>query len=516
MKKMSASLTAVAGALVMAVLAGSAGAQCLSAAGWKAVAKPAAWTLPNSGARLVRTAAQQEVMDLFAPIVGMWHVHLVATSTSGIPNPPPPGAEVDAGYQQWHSDGTEMLNSGRPAANTNFCMGVWEQVGPRTFRLNHFAISYTQGPAPDPQSGPTNIRTGPTSIVEQVTVSPDGKTFKGTFTITDYAETDTPQGSSISWLDSLNRNCDRDENRREYAGITDLLGKLKRKSHAFVPDCPEDEGIFFVRTYTCDARRLARAKLSRIQDAGVARVPQPCAMELLHLRGVKRAGGAELMADQRDLGKVFDRFRIEKCLKEGSAAGDGAMVLHQDRVVRWNERSEAGGDLIGAGRGIAGQRNGAECHDRLLAQPVIKTTAGAGERGRGGRMRVNDRVDVGAELIDRQMHAELAGRVPRACNETTAKVDDDGVIGLKQPLTHSRRCDEQAVGVQPYGEIPGRAGRKPEPANPLAEAHQLPAQQVFICIGSCHVDLPVWIEPPSSAECPDVRAYITYRSETRK
>ncbi|HZQ43117.1 MAG TPA: hypothetical protein VFA99_07685 [Acidobacteriaceae bacterium] len=205
MKTMSARLTAVAGVLALATAA-SAGAQCLSAAGWKAAAKPAAWTMSNSGARLMRTGGQQDIADLFAPIVGMWHVHLLVSSTSGIPSPPPPGAEIDAGYQQWHSDGTEMLNSGRPAANTNFCMGVWEQVGPRTFRLNHFAISYTQGPAPDPQSGPSNIRTGPTSIVEQVTVSPDGKSFKGTFTITDYAETDTPQGSSISFLDSLTGN----------------------------------------------------------------------------------------------------------------------------------------------------------------------------------------------------------------------------------------------------------------------------------------------------------------------
>ena len=191
----------------MTMLGVAAGAQCVSAAGWKAAAKPATWSATNGGARLLRTAGspagQANLLDALAPIVGMWHVHLVVASTTGIPNPPPPGAEIDAGFQQWHSDGTEMLNSGRPAANTNFCMGVWEQVGLRTFRLNHFAISYTQGPPADAQSGPTNHLTGPTSIVEQVTVSPDGKTFKGTFTITDYAETDTPQGSSISWLDTL-------------------------------------------------------------------------------------------------------------------------------------------------------------------------------------------------------------------------------------------------------------------------------------------------------------------------
>jgi hypothetical protein len=195
---------AAAGAIAVVLGAATAGAQCLSAAGWKAIAKPAAWSASNGGARLMRAGYQpaaQEPVNPFASIVGMWHVKLVATSVSGAPVPV--GAEVDAGFQQWHSDGTEMLNSGRPAANTNFCMGVWEQVGLNTFKLNHFAISYTQGPPPDPQSGPSNTLQGPTSIVEQVTVSPDGKTFKGTFTITDYKESSPTPGSTISWLDTI-------------------------------------------------------------------------------------------------------------------------------------------------------------------------------------------------------------------------------------------------------------------------------------------------------------------------
>lgn len=192
---------AAAGAFVVLLATGTAGAQCLSAAGWKAIAKPAAWTPSSGGARLLRASAGQEPVNPFAPIVGMWHVKLVATSVSGAPVPV--GAEIDAGFQQWHSDGTEMLNSGRPAANSNFCMGVWEQVGPNTFKLNHFAISYTQGPPPDPQSGPSNTLQGPTSIVEQVIVSPDGKTFKGTFTITDYKESSPTPGSTLTWLDTI-------------------------------------------------------------------------------------------------------------------------------------------------------------------------------------------------------------------------------------------------------------------------------------------------------------------------
>ena len=192
---------AAAGAFAVVLAASSAGAQCLSAAGWKAIAKPAAWSASQGEARLLRTVNGGGQFGVEPGIVGMWHVKLVAASA--VNAPVPPGAEVDAGYQQWHSDGTEMLNSGRPAANGSFCMGVWEQVGPRTFKLNHFAISWTQGPAPDSSSGPTNSRTGPTTISEEVTVSLDGRSFSGNFTITDYAETDTPGGSSISFLDSI-------------------------------------------------------------------------------------------------------------------------------------------------------------------------------------------------------------------------------------------------------------------------------------------------------------------------
>ncbi|HTV09616.1 MAG TPA: hypothetical protein VMD97_11280 [Candidatus Aquilonibacter sp.] len=200
MKTMSVRWSAVAGAVVAVMLAGSAGAQCLSGAGWKAAAaKPAAWAGTNRAAMnhearllLAGYPAAGQAVNPLAPIIGMWHVKLVAQTISyfngGQQLPFPVGAEFDAGYQQWHNDGTEMLNSGgRPPQISSFCMGVWEQTGPRTFKLNHFAISWTPGME----------RVGPTSIVEVVTVSPNGESFTGQFTITDYLETDGSSSSSI-------------------------------------------------------------------------------------------------------------------------------------------------------------------------------------------------------------------------------------------------------------------------------------------------------------------------------
>jgi len=108
--------------------------------------------------------------------VGFWHVKFVSKGSAGIPD----GAEVDAGYSQWHSDGTEIMNSaGRSPITSNFCLGVWTKVGERKYKLNHFATAW------DP-TGSTLI--GPANIQEEVTLSADGCKFSGTFTIDQYTE----------------------------------------------------------------------------------------------------------------------------------------------------------------------------------------------------------------------------------------------------------------------------------------------------------------------------------------
>lgn len=100
-------------------------------------------------------------------IVGMWSFKML----SG-------GQTADFGYQQWHSDGTELMNSGgRSPASENFCMGVWRQVAASRYHLNHFALSY------DPSSGALNARV---NIKEDVTVDPSGSSYSGTFTLDVY------------------------------------------------------------------------------------------------------------------------------------------------------------------------------------------------------------------------------------------------------------------------------------------------------------------------------------------
>jgi hypothetical protein len=96
-------------------------------------------------------------------IVGMWSFR----QTAG-------GQLVDFGFQQWHSDGTELLNSGgRAPATENFCMGTWTQSSPGHYHLNHLALSYDG-------SGTLNANV---TIKEDVTLAATGMTYAGTFSI---------------------------------------------------------------------------------------------------------------------------------------------------------------------------------------------------------------------------------------------------------------------------------------------------------------------------------------------
>jgi hypothetical protein len=100
-------------------------------------------------------------------IVGMWSFTMTPTAGPG-----------DFGYQQWHSDGTELMNSGgRAPATENFCMGVWRQTAPSRYHLNHYALSY------DPTSGTINARV---IIKEDVTINPTGTSYSGSFTLDVY------------------------------------------------------------------------------------------------------------------------------------------------------------------------------------------------------------------------------------------------------------------------------------------------------------------------------------------
>jgi predicted small lipoprotein YifL len=142
-----------------------------------------------AGARILAAAATEKASDdspTTASIVGLWKVQLISKGNTSHNPSIPDGALLDFGFTQWHSDGTEIQNSaGVPGGG--FCLGTWVQTGFLGFELNHFPIAF------DPTTGKVanyiNLR-------EQVTLSPDGTFYVGTFTENIY----DPTGQQVDHL----------------------------------------------------------------------------------------------------------------------------------------------------------------------------------------------------------------------------------------------------------------------------------------------------------------------------
>ena len=95
-------------------------------------------------------------------IVGLWRT----TFISG-------GTLWDEGFEQWHSDGTELaIDNAVPPLLGNVCIGVYKQTGPRTYSLRHVTWNW------DPSGAPL---AGTFLLLMTVTIDSHGTTFSGKF-----------------------------------------------------------------------------------------------------------------------------------------------------------------------------------------------------------------------------------------------------------------------------------------------------------------------------------------------
>jgi hypothetical protein len=146
-------------------------------------AHPSGLHLQNGNARLLPAALLEAGNDYGddASIVGMWHVVFTGQTMNGgsysLPEP------FDNSVVVWHSDGTEIMNSSRPAQDGNFCMGVWQQTGKLEYFLNHI---------PWQGNDPTGNPEGGAQLLEQIILSPDGIHYSGKFTFHAYDTSGNP------------------------------------------------------------------------------------------------------------------------------------------------------------------------------------------------------------------------------------------------------------------------------------------------------------------------------------
>jgi hypothetical protein len=105
------------------------------------------------------------VPDSNTSIVGLWYVNY----TSG-------GEPLYESFDQWHGDGTELENPNLAPATGPLCVGVWKQVGTRTFRLHHVGWNFDIN----------GNSLGSFTLDETNIVSRNGLTYKGTFDLKFY------------------------------------------------------------------------------------------------------------------------------------------------------------------------------------------------------------------------------------------------------------------------------------------------------------------------------------------
>jgi hypothetical protein len=108
-----------------------------------------------------------------ASLVGMWSFKYISEGNTTRNPSIADGTQLNFGYIEFHSDETEIINSGaRSPAQQNFCMGVWTKTGRYTYYVNHFALNY---------NATTGALVGRIIVVETLTVSPGGTLLSGTF-----------------------------------------------------------------------------------------------------------------------------------------------------------------------------------------------------------------------------------------------------------------------------------------------------------------------------------------------
>jgi len=146
--------------------------------------KPSAWHPQLGSAHFMHAALFDDDDDRSGPsIVGMWHVIFTAHTINGMAIPPDAYPMIDNAFVVFHSDKTEIMQSARPPQDGNFCLGVWEKTGRRSYYLNHLPWLGN-----DTENAPGGIGnpTGGAQITERVTVSEDGKSYSGSFTLVAY------------------------------------------------------------------------------------------------------------------------------------------------------------------------------------------------------------------------------------------------------------------------------------------------------------------------------------------
>jgi hypothetical protein len=151
---------------------------------------------------------------------------------------------------------------------------------------------------------------------------------------------------------------------------------------------------------------------------------------------------------------MLDDFHAVKSGEEIGTASNRTVIGEEKSVVVGDVGFEDGAEVGGAGSGVTHQRNFAEANDDLGKEGLIESLPGGSESRSCGRVRVADRLDVRAHLIEEEVHAGLRRNLAVTAKETAFHVHHNKVVGRHHALVEASGGGEDAIGIEADGKIP--------------------------------------------------------------
>jgi hypothetical protein len=133
------------------------------------------------------------------------------------------------------------------------------------------------------------------------------------------------------------------------------------------------------------------------------------------------------------------------------------MICQEQRVVVRNVGFKDGAEIWCAGSGVTHKGNFAETDNDFGKKGLVEALASSGETGGGGRMGVADGLDIGAHLIEEEVHAGFGRYFAIAIEEVAFHVHDYEITGRHQTLVKASGGGEDTIGVKTDGEVTFRS-----------------------------------------------------------
>jgi len=92
---------------------------------------------------------------------------------------------------------------------------------------------------------------------------------------------------------------------------------------------------------------------------------------------------------------------------------------------------------------------------------------------------MNNCLRIGPQPVDRKMHPDLAGNLPRPRKLPSLKIDDHHIFRPQQKLASSRRSRQNPVSIKPYREIPRGSRHEAKPMQHPSEPDQASPKVTF-------------------------------------